>query len=61
MHLVQFVEVDITREENRDLFGKYRYEIPVVKLGDRFILRNKQISLAVIAEQLKTFAIIEIK
>ena len=45
-------EVDIRAEGNEDLFGLYRYEIPVFFLGKKFISKNF-IDLVKLEEELK--------
>lgn len=41
----KITEVDITKPENAHLFGKYRYEIPVLELKGCFIMKNKNIDV----------------
>lgn len=41
---IQYHETDITLPQNESIFGQYRYEIPVIRIGENFVLRNKQIT-----------------
>ena len=41
LHKVQLKEVDITEPGNEEWFGKYRYEIPVFYLQNKFLCKNK--------------------
>ena len=40
-HLVQLKEVDIEKEGNEVEYNKYRYEIPVFFLNNKFLCKNR--------------------
>merc|ERR1712030_200686 len=41
LHKVKLKEVDITEDGNEEWFGKYRYEIPVFYLQNKFLCKNR--------------------
>ena len=41
LHRVRLKEVDITEEGNEEWFGKFRYEIPVFFLDNKFLCKNR--------------------
>jgi len=53
---VRFEELDISSPENKHLFGKFRYEIPVVYFNGTFLMKNKGISCQILEQRLDSAA-----
>jgi uncharacterized linocin/CFP29 family protein len=45
--------VDIKAPENESIYGQYRYEIPVIRINESTVLRNRQITADVLRELLR--------
>jgi glutaredoxin len=53
---VRFQEVDITSPQNKHLFGRFRYEIPVIHYNGEFLMKNKGISVKILEDRLESEA-----
>ena len=52
MQRLQIVKVDITEKGNENLFDRWRYEIPVFYLENKFLCKNR-IDIEKLAEMIK--------
>ena len=52
----QIKEIDITEDGNEDLYDRWKWEIPVFYLEDKFLCKNR-IDLELLKERIKTYSL----
>ena len=53
---IQIKEIDITEDGNEDLYDRWKWEIPVFYLEDKFLCKNR-IDLELLKERIKTYSL----
>ena len=52
----QIKEIDITEDGNEDLYDRWKWEIPVFYLEDKFLCKNR-IDLELLKERIETYSL----
>ena len=53
---IQIKEIDITEDGNEDLYDRWKWEIPVFYLEDKFLCKNR-IDLELLKERIETYSL----